>query len=62
MPDPVFDKIALIGAGLIGSSIARAAREYGVVRKIAVADCSADVIARVEAIGFADVASVDCAA
>lgn len=32
---PVFDRLALIGVGLIGSSIARAARERGLVRSIA---------------------------
>jgi cyclohexadieny/prephenate dehydrogenase len=31
---PLFDRLALIGVGLIGSSIARAAREQGVVREI----------------------------
>lgn len=32
---PLFERLALIGVGLIGSSIARAARERGVVRMIA---------------------------
>lgn len=32
---PLFERLALIGVGLIGSSIARAARERGVVRTIA---------------------------
>ena len=31
---PIFDRLALIGVGLIGSSIARAARATGVVRTI----------------------------
>jgi cyclohexadieny/prephenate dehydrogenase len=37
VPDnaPLFERLALIGVGLIGSSIARAARERGVVRSIA---------------------------
>ena len=37
MPDNkhVFERLALIGVGLIGSSIARAARERGVVKTIA---------------------------
>ena len=30
---PIIDRLALIGVGLIGGSIARAAREYGVVRE-----------------------------
>ena len=62
MPEPVFEKIAIVGAGLIGSSIARAAREFAAAREIAVSDCSANVVARVNELGFADVASVDCAA
>jgi cyclohexadieny/prephenate dehydrogenase len=31
---PLFNRLALIGVGLIGSSIARAAREQKVVRSI----------------------------
>ena len=31
-PAPLFDRLALIGVGLIGSSIARAAREHGAAR------------------------------
>ena len=31
---PIVDRLALIGVGLIGGSIARAAREYGVARTI----------------------------
>jgi len=31
---PIIDRLALIGVGLIGGSIARAAREYGAVREI----------------------------
>lgn len=33
-PAPLFDRLALIGIGLIGSSLARAAREYGLVRSV----------------------------
>ncbi len=61
MPEPIFDKITLIGAGLIGSSIARAARDYEAAREIVVADCSPQVVARVRELGFADVTSADCA-
>jgi len=31
---PIIDRLALIGVGLIGGSIARAAREYGAARTI----------------------------
>ena len=34
MTKPLFDRIAIIGLGLIGSSIARAARAQGAVREI----------------------------
>lgn len=36
----MFDRLAIIGVGLIGSSIARAAREQGLARHIAIADAS----------------------
>jgi cyclohexadieny/prephenate dehydrogenase len=54
MAEPVFDRIAIIGAGLIGSSIARAAREYGAAREIAILDASPQVMARVRELGIAD--------
>lgn len=41
MPKPVVDTLALIGFGLIGSSIARAARKSGAVRRIVACDASA---------------------
>ncbi len=56
---PMFDRLALIGLGLIGSSIARAARRHGLARTIVAIDASADVIARVEALGIADVTTRD---
>ena len=51
----VFEKLALVGAGLIGSSIARAAREFGAANKIAIYDANPAVMARVQALGLADV-------
>ncbi|WP_442754531.1 prephenate/arogenate dehydrogenase family protein [Methylocystis sp. JAN1] len=59
MADAIFNRVALIGAGLIGSSIARAAREFGAAREIAILDASAAVMARVREIGVADEASGD---
>ncbi len=36
----LFDKVAIIGIGLIGSSIARAARKHKLAKHIAIADSS----------------------
>ncbi len=49
-----FDRIALIGAGLIGGSIARAARAQNLAREIVVTARSAPTRARVVELGFAD--------
>lgn len=55
MPDaPLFDRLALIGVGLIGSSIARAARASGVVRSIVATARSAATRRRVIELGIAD--------
>src|SRR5712672_2520747 len=60
MPDrqlcdrPLFDRLALIGVGLIGSSIARAARECGAVRSIVATARSAATRKRVVELGIAD--------
>lgn len=62
MAEPIFDRLAIIGAGLIGSSIARAAREYGAAREIAMLDASSHVMARVRELGIADDAAGDAAA
>jgi cyclohexadieny/prephenate dehydrogenase len=59
MADPLFARVALVGAGLIGSSIARAARDFGAAREIAILDASAPVMARVRELGIADEASGD---
>ena len=56
MTDPVFPRIAIIGAGLIGSSIARAAREYGTAGEIVLYDANPDVRARAAEIGLGEVA------
>jgi cyclohexadieny/prephenate dehydrogenase len=42
MSDPLFDKLCIIGIGLIGSSIARAARKHELAGNIAIADSSAE--------------------
>jgi cyclohexadieny/prephenate dehydrogenase len=57
--EPIFKKLCLIGLGLIGSSIARAARAGKAVTQIAALDSSPHVLARVRELGIADDASGD---
>jgi cyclohexadieny/prephenate dehydrogenase len=51
---PLFDRLALIGSGLIGSSIARAARAQGAARTIVATARSAATRKRVSELGIAD--------
>jgi cyclohexadieny/prephenate dehydrogenase len=51
---PLFNRLALIGAGLIGSSIARAARTQGAVRSIVATARSAATRRRIAELGLAD--------
>jgi cyclohexadieny/prephenate dehydrogenase len=51
---PHFDRIALIGFGLIGGSIARAAKEQGLAKEIVTTEPSAKTRARVMELGIAD--------
>lgn len=63
MPEPLFRRLALIGIGLIGSSLARIARERGDIADELVAhDCSGDVLRRVAELGLADRIEADAAA
>jgi cyclohexadieny/prephenate dehydrogenase len=59
MSDVLYPRMAVIGCGLIGSSVVRAARAAGVVREIAVADASAEHRARVVELGYADQVTAD---
>jgi cyclohexadieny/prephenate dehydrogenase len=52
--DVLFNRLALIGVGLIGSSIARAARQQRVVRTIVATARSAETRRRVVELGLAD--------
>jgi cyclohexadieny/prephenate dehydrogenase len=52
--EPLFGKLTLIGLGLIGSSIARAAKAHHAVRRIAAFDSSPQVLARVRELQIAD--------
>jgi cyclohexadieny/prephenate dehydrogenase len=56
---PVFQRLTLIGLGLIGSSVARAARDSGAAAEIIACDTSADVLARVTDLGIADRVEAD---
>jgi len=51
---PVFQRMAMIGCGLIGSSMIRAARANGAVETVAVYDLSPAVRQRVIELGYAD--------
>src|SRR5262249_61459605 len=51
---PLFERLALIGVGLIGSSIARAARQLGLARTIVATARSAATRRRVTELGLAD--------
>ncbi len=51
---PLFNRLALIGVGLIGSSIARAARARGVVREIVATARSAATRRRIAELGLAE--------
>ena len=55
------NKLAIIGLGLIGSSIAHATRRKNLAAEIAGYDSSADVRERAKVIGFCDVFPADIA-
>ena len=60
MPEPVFNRVALIGVGLIGSSIARAAKEFaGIANEIIANARTEQTLERVRALGFADRCELD---
>ena len=51
---PLFQRIAIIGVGLIGSSIARVVKHRGIAREIVAADHDPEVCERVRRLGVAD--------
>jgi cyclohexadieny/prephenate dehydrogenase len=51
---PIFNRLALVGCGLIGSSIARAARQQYAVRSIVATSRSDNTRRRIIELGFAD--------
>jgi cyclohexadieny/prephenate dehydrogenase len=54
MSEPVFNRLALIGSGLIGASIALAARRGRLVRHIAINSRTAATLGRAEELGLGD--------
>jgi len=57
----IYPKMAVIGCGLIGSSVIRGARATGVVGRVAVADASDAARQRVAELGYADSVTADVA-
>jgi cyclohexadieny/prephenate dehydrogenase len=53
-PAPLFNRLALIGVGLIGSSIARAARSLGLVETIVATSRAEPTRQRIEQLGIVD--------
>jgi len=51
---PLFERAAIIGVGLIGSSLARVVRRKGLARQIAAYDASAEVRARLRELALVD--------
>ncbi|SMF92050.1 cyclohexadieny/prephenate dehydrogenase [Azospirillum oryzae] len=56
---PLFDRVAIIGIGLIGSSLARALAEYGIARQVVCTDRSAEACAKALELGIVAEASTD---
>jgi cyclohexadieny/prephenate dehydrogenase len=54
LDEPIFDELAIIGVGLIGSSVARAARKRKAVRRIVLADRSRETLARAKDLALGD--------
>lgn len=59
MTEPMFDRIALVGIGLIGSSLARVIRREGLARHVAISTRSASTLKRAEELGLGDSYSTD---
>jgi cyclohexadieny/prephenate dehydrogenase len=54
MSDPMFDRIALIGIGLIGSSLARKIRQENLAGEIVISTRSEETLARAAELGLGD--------
>jgi cyclohexadieny/prephenate dehydrogenase len=63
MAEPVFQRLCIIGVGLIGSSVARVAKARGDIAGVVVAtDANAQHLERARELGFADEVQADAAA
>ena len=61
LAEPLVERLAIIGLGLIGSSIARVAKRQNLAREIIAADASAAVRARVADLQLADICAATSA-
>ena len=61
LDEPVFDELAIIGIGLIGSSLARAIRKQRAARRIIIADVSTEALRRAEVLDLGDTRTTDLA-
>jgi len=61
LAEPVFDTLAIVGVGLIGSSIARAARRLRAARRIVLSGRSQATLDRAMALSLGDEATLDLA-
>ena len=59
MSQPMFDKIALVGIGLIGSSLARVIRREGLAGHVSISTRSASTLARAEELALGDSYTTD---
>ncbi|MER8590983.1 MULTISPECIES: prephenate/arogenate dehydrogenase family protein [unclassified Mesorhizobium] len=59
MTSPMFEKIALVGIGLIGSSLARVIRREGLAGQIAISTRSEATLARASQLGLGDTYTTD---
>src|SRR4051812_34377455 len=62
LPKPIFKRLAIIGCGLIGSSVAHAARASGAAGEIVIHDASPEARARIVELGLADRVEADAQA
>ncbi|MFK0692409.1 prephenate/arogenate dehydrogenase family protein [Mesorhizobium sp. IMUNJ 23033] len=59
MTSPLFEKVALVGIGLIGSSLARVIRREGLAGHVAIATRSPTTLARAQELGLGDSYTTD---